>query len=76
MRSVHRLDFGINFVKEKKKGIRTWNISIYNVYNRQNPFYYYWGMKDSNNDGIAEKPALFQISIFPVLPSVSYSYCF
>jgi hypothetical protein len=36
----HRLDIGFNFSKEKPRGIRTWNVSIYNVYNRKNPYYY------------------------------------
>src|SRR5664280_1843684 len=34
----HRLDFGVNFNKQKKHGRRTWNISVYNLYNQLNPF--------------------------------------
>lgn len=66
----HRLDVGINFIKEKKKGrTRTWNISCYNVYNRRNPFYYY----QSNNSG---NTRIMKLSLLPVLPSISYSLKF
>ena len=42
MRSYHKLDIGINFRKTKKWGERVWSVSIYNVYNRKNPYYYYF----------------------------------
>ena len=76
----HRLDVGVNFHKKLKHGIRTWNFSVYNVYNQLNPFLttvttkyqynYSTGMMESN------KKVLTQISIFPIIPSVSYSYKF
>ncbi|WP_430815996.1 TonB-dependent receptor [Carboxylicivirga sp. RSCT41] len=70
MPDYHRLDFGINFHKQKKRGMRTWNISVYNVYNRQNPFFLYAGHNDEGNK------VLKQITLFPILPSVSYTYKF
>ncbi len=70
MPNYHRLDFGVNFHKKKKHGMRTWNISVYNVYNRKNPFFLYLGTTD---DG---RKALKQISLFPILPSISYTYKF
>lgn len=70
MPNYHRLDFGINFHKKKKHGFRTWNISVYNVYNRKNPFFLYVGNKDNGGK------ALKQISLFPILPSISYTYKF
>ena len=39
MPAYHRLDISVNLTKEKKWGERTWSFGIYNVYNRQNPFY-------------------------------------
>ena len=41
MRAYHKLDVGINFYKSVKLGERTWSINIYNLYNRQNPYYYF-----------------------------------
>ncbi len=40
-KAYHRMDIGINFKKQKKWGQRIWNISIYNLYNRKNPYNYY-----------------------------------
>ncbi len=72
MPSFHRLDLGINFNKKTKLGgISTWNISIYNVYNNQNPFILY---TEENYNSKGKK--LKQLSLFPIIPSVSYSYKF
>lgn len=70
MAPYHRLDFGAQFHKKLKRGERIWEVSFYNLYNRQNPFFYY---SDTNNEG---KTVLKQISLFPILPSVSYSFKF
>lgn len=79
MRSYHRLDIGANFSKKKKWGTRTWTVSIYNFYNRKNPYYYYFKEKDTgtwvNGKFIKDKGfVLMQKSLFPFLPSVSYSF--
>jgi outer membrane cobalamin receptor len=63
----HRLDLGINFRKKKKWGERTWSVSVYNAYNRHNTFFVY------PNE---EKVALKSISLFSIIPSISYSYKF
>ena len=76
--AYHRLDFGVNFHKKKKHGTRTWNISIYNVYNRNNPFFVYPGSKGEvlPNGEYTSKKVLYQISIFPIIPSITYIYSF
>jgi hypothetical protein len=82
MPSYHRLDIGVNFHKQKKHGIRTWSLSVYNAYSRQNPFYLYWGYdyeSGYNEQGYYyedSKPALKQLSLFPLIPSVSYTFKF
>jgi outer membrane receptor for ferrienterochelin and colicin len=74
MPSYHRLDLGINFHKKKKYGERIWSINIYNVYNRQNPFYVeFENSVDSQGNPITR---LKQYSLFPIIPSFSYSYKF
>lgn len=70
MRAFHRLNVGIDFKKKKKRGIRTWNVSIYNVYSRQNPYFYFY---KHQQDGIR---SLMQFSLLPVMPSVSYRFQF
>ncbi|MDZ7846309.1 MAG: hypothetical protein U5L96_05870 [Owenweeksia sp.] len=69
--SYHRLDFGFNFHKKTKWGERTWNLSVYNAYNRQNPFFLYI------NEGFAtDEKSVKQVSLFPIIPSVSYIFKF
>jgi hypothetical protein len=81
--NYHRLDLGMNFHRQKKHGIRTWNFSIYNVYNQQNPFFvyptteykYYYNSQTGESTETSQKK-LKQISIFTIIPSISYSYKF
>lgn len=86
MRDYHRLDVGVNFNKKTSWGERTWTISIFNLYNRQNPYYYYFE-RELNfvtiNNGlgigtITEKGdlKLYQQSLFSFFPSFSYSFKF
>lgn len=77
--SYHRMDIGVNFHKQKKHGMRTWNISIYNAYNQLNPFIVYpeySGTFDPVTQQYTETKKLVQISLFPIIPSISYSYKF
>lgn len=70
MAPYHRLDLGIQFHKQNKIGERIWSISVYNAYNRKNPFFYYIGSDyDGNN-------VLKQVSLFPIIPSITYSLKF
>jgi len=75
MGNYHRLDVGMNFNKQKKYGVRTWNISVYNVYSHNNPFLVYTDY-DWDEATQTEKKVLMQASLFPIIPSVSYSYKF
>lgn len=77
----HRMDIGFNFHKQKKHGVRTWNISLYNTYNRRNPFIVQQGWSDDQvynpNTGYYDnRKILNMISLFPIIPSISYSYKF
>jgi hypothetical protein len=70
MPAYHRWDVGIQFHKQlKQKRERTIEVSVYNLYNRNNPYFYYiivTGTKDNPNRKLK------QVSIFPILPSVAY----
>jgi outer membrane receptor for ferrienterochelin and colicin len=86
MPAYHRLDLGINLHKKKKNGIRTWSFSIYNAYNNLNPFLLEWNMKQGDyiyNSVTGEvvlegdpEMILQKLSIFPFIPSISYSFKF
>ena len=74
MEAYHRADIGIQLSKPKKNGIRTWEFSVYNMYNRRNPFFYYIGNEELENGG--NNKVLKKVSLFPVLPSVSWNFKF
>lgn len=68
-------------LKEGRMGI--WNISIYNVYSRMNPILVYKGdvkeeagSDDYGNPNVTYRNAFKSIGIFPIIPSVSYTYKF
>ncbi len=71
MSPYHRMDIGIQFHKKLKRCVRTFEFSVYNVYSHQNPFFYY-----IDYDPKTKKNKLMQASLFPILPSVSWSYKF
>ncbi len=76
MEAYHRLDVGVNFIKKRSHGERIWRLSVYNLYNRQNAYYYFWGT-DIEGDGWNEtEPRLYKQTLFPIIPSVSYSWTF
>ena len=52
---------------------RTINISVYNLYNRANPFLTYTSSQYSYQ---GYSKALVQLSIFPILPSIAYTLYF
>ncbi len=73
MPSYHRLDLGLNIHRPHDKWEGTWSISIYNAYSRQNPFYLEIGYLPNDP---TDKKVLKQISLFPIIPTVSYSFKF
>ncbi|PKP53528.1 MAG: TonB-dependent receptor [Bacteroidetes bacterium HGW-Bacteroidetes-1] len=74
MKPYHRLDLAIQFHKKFDKYERTWELGLYNAYNRKNPFFYYIEDEYYSNDTQISK--LKQVSIFPVIPSVTYNIKF
>lgn len=67
MPTFHHLDFGYNTTRKLKNGkTYTWSFSVYNVYSRLNPWYYYKN----------EKGQVKQVAIFPVVPSIGFKYTF
>ncbi|MDF1697363.1 MAG: TonB-dependent receptor [Saprospiraceae bacterium] len=75
MRSYHRLDIGINFVKKREKYERTWSFGAYNTYSNKNPFFVYTenNYLGSNPDGTPNsETVLKQASLFPIIPYVTY----
>jgi len=68
--AYHRLDIGINFNKQKRRGERTWNLSVYNAYARNNPMMIF---PETGDDG---KVVFKSFSALTFIPSISYRFNF
>ena len=62
-------------VKVKKKVTSSWNFSVYNAYNRANPYFIFFDFSGDPLQGTAEFGAS-QVSLFPILPSVTWNFKF
>ena len=87
----HRLDLAATFcptkIKKKKDATdkkrakwlknyeSSWTFSIYNVYNRYNPYFIYIDTSGKFEDGNLKVQAK-QVSLFPMLPSVTWNFKF
>ncbi|MBF9222111.1 TonB-dependent receptor [Hymenobacter ruricola] len=70
MRAYHRLDIGATFTKTVRHGERIWRVGAYNAYSRNNPYYIYYSLD------AAQQKQLYQLSLFPILPAISYERSF
>ena len=84
MKDSHRLDIGLTYSKFTKRRHLPceWTFSIYNVYNRQNPYTYFYGKEwtslnpsDINSERYYEI-FLYQRAYLPIIPSFSYKVYF
>lgn len=73
--SYHRADFGATFTpKPDKIGLKSsWTFSVYNFYNRWNPFFVYYDIQQNFQKGTAKATAQ-QVTIFPIIPSITWNY--
>jgi len=71
-----RTDFATNLEVDVKKKFRSnWAFSVYNVYNRANPFFLYVDNDGSFASGDV-KITVKQVSLFPIIPSVTWNFEF
>ena len=75
MKPFHHLDIGVQFIKPhtKNNGQSIFEVSIYNVYNHHNPFFYFIDQTYVNGQS---QYTLQQISIFPIIPTFTYHFKF
>lgn len=76
--AYHRLDIGVQFHKIMKKGHeRVWEFSIYNLYNRKNPYFYsFTNTSGLDASGSTTTRSLTRYSLLGIIPSLSYSFKF
>ena len=63
MPNFHHLNISYQIERQSEGKTILWNFSVYNIYNRLNPWYYY-----------KKGEQMKQISLFPIIPSVSFTY--
>jgi hypothetical protein len=73
MPPYHRMDLGMNKTKKRKWGEETINISVYNAYSRLNPYFIYISNRDRWGNPTR---TVNQVSLFPIIPSISYGFKF
>lgn len=81
MPAYHRLDLSVTYTCKKKKLFKripyqnAWNLSIYNTYNRRNPYFIFFNAEGSVQEGNLQVTAK-QVSLFPILPSITWNFNF
>lgn len=77
MKPFHHLDVAVQFIKPHKKntGQSIFEISIYNLYNHKNPFFYYVGT-EYDRETQTSRQVIYQLSIFPIVPNFTYHFKF
>ena len=80
MPPYHRLDLAVNWTIKKSRRFETGlNFSIYNVYNRKNPFFIFFETHtdiDPTNLDFNIDTKAYQMSLFPIIPSVMWWFKF
>jgi hypothetical protein len=70
--AYHRLDIAATYInKQTAKFESSWTFSVYNVYNRANPYFIYF-VPDID----AQKVRAYMVYLFPILPSVAWNFKF
>ncbi|HMZ24840.1 MAG TPA: TonB-dependent receptor, partial [Saprospiraceae bacterium] len=80
--AYHRGDLSVIYTMSPRWGESNLTLSIYNVYDRRNPYFLtlVTEYKDINQDGVTikipEKISARQVSLFPILPSLTWNFNF
>lgn len=70
--AYHRMDISFTYYQRKTETFESsWNFSIYNLYNRANPYFIYFVP-----DIEAQKVRAYMVYLFPILPSVAWNFKF
>jgi len=78
MKAYHRVDLSATYtpIPEKKRKLSSyWVFSIYNTYSRLNPYFIYFDQDGSVNNGDLKVEAR-QVSLFPIIPAVTWNFKF
>ncbi|MDR1793693.1 MAG: TonB-dependent receptor [Bacteroidales bacterium] len=72
----HRMDISVNWeIRKTERFENSLNFSVYNVYNRKNPFFISIGTRvDQASMNITN--TAYKMSLFPIMPSISWNFKF
>ena len=72
----HRIDFSATYTPKpdsNKKWKSSWTLSVYNAYNRKNPFFILYDTQANLETGEVEISGD-KITLFPIIPSITYNF--
>jgi hypothetical protein len=72
------MDFSVTWkpnLKPQKRFKSSYNFSIYNVYNRKNTYFIYYKVEGDVITGDLTTKAI-KVSIFPIIPSITWNFKF
>ncbi|MGV3639319.1 MAG: TonB-dependent receptor [Adhaeribacter sp.] len=72
----HRLDLSLVYQLKTKRGESDLTMSIYNVYNRRNPYFVYVEELEEEETGTTTGFQGKQVSLFPIIPALTYNFKF
>jgi hypothetical protein len=78
MSATHRLDASVSFYKRKKRYDRWWIFGVYNAYSHVNPYFITESesVRVDENGNTNYVPALKEIGLLPIIPSITYRFKF
>jgi hypothetical protein len=75
LKDYHRLDISATYKRNRKifrkEYVAELVFGVYNIYSRQNPYFVYFLV-----DPVTDQPKAKQVSLLPILPSLSYNFKF
>ena len=78
LKPYHRIDLSAIYTpvpKKKRKLEHYWVFSVYNAYSRMNPYFVYFNQTGDPLNGTLKIEAR-QVSLFPILPSITWNFKF
>ena len=82
--AYHRADIGVT-IKSKERPDKNfksnWNFSVYNLYNRENPYAIYFDVVEQedlekNPGAVVGETAAFQTTLFKIIPAITWNFEF
>ncbi len=72
----HRMDISLTYTPKphsEKNFTSNWVLSVYNVYNRKNPFFIYYAT-DTNTQNLTASAKAYKVTLFPIIPSITWNF--